>query len=113
MLAILYPHPFPLRALSHAATDFRLASPPLVQHLYSLIGCHLYLPDLQKLSLGALNELLEETECMIKDYSETLIQELAYRDELEYEKELKNQFISLLLSIQVGKNTIMDGLVLR
>jgi hypothetical protein len=36
----------------------------------------------------------------IKDYSETLITELALRDELEYEKELKNQFISLLLSIQ-------------
>ncbi|XP_064621335.1 fasciculation and elongation protein zeta-2-like isoform X2 [Lineus longissimus] len=58
------------------------------------------LKDVQKLSVGALNELLEEMECMIKEYSETLIQELALRDELEYEKELKNQFISLLLSIQ-------------
>lgn len=37
---------------------------------------------------------------MIKDYSETLIQQLALRDELEYEKELKNSFISLLLSVQ-------------
>ncbi len=36
----------------------------------------------------------------IKEYSETLIHQLALRDELEYEKELKNQFISLLLSIQ-------------
>ncbi|XP_014672384.1 PREDICTED: fasciculation and elongation protein zeta-2-like [Priapulus caudatus] len=39
-------------------------------------------------------------ECTIKEYSETLISELALRDELEYEKELKNSFISLLLSIQ-------------
>lgn len=37
---------------------------------------------------------------MIKELSETLIQELALRDELEYEKELKNTFISLLLSVQ-------------
>lgn len=55
---------------------------------------------LQSLSICALNELLEELEVTIKDYSETLIAELALRDELEYEKELKNQFISLLLSIQ-------------
>ncbi|ELU04544.1 hypothetical protein CAPTEDRAFT_168941 [Capitella teleta] len=56
--------------------------------------------SLQELSHGALNQLLEELELTIKDYSETLITELALRDELEYEKELKNQFISLLLSIQ-------------
>ena len=55
---------------------------------------------LKKLSVSALNELYEELEITIKDYSETLIAELALRDELEYEKELKNQFISLLLSIQ-------------
>ncbi len=50
--------------------------------------------------MSALNELYEELECTIREYSETLIAELALRDELEYEKELKNQFISLLLSIQ-------------
>ena len=52
------------------------------------------------MSQGALNELLEELECTIKEYSETLIQQLAMRDEREFEKELKNQFISLLLSVQ-------------
>lgn len=52
------------------------------------------------MSVSALNELYEELEITIKDYSETLISQLALRDELEYEKELKNQFISLLLSIQ-------------
>ncbi|CAH1791043.1 unnamed protein product [Owenia fusiformis] len=59
-----------------------------------------YQESLRELSLSGLNELLEELEAYIKDYSETLIQELALRDELEYEKELKNTFISLLLSIQ-------------
>ncbi len=42
-------------------------------------------------------------EMEIRDLSESLIAELALRDELEYEKELKNQFISLLLSIQNKK----------
>lgn len=37
---------------------------------------------------------------LISALSETLISELALRDELEYEKELKNQFISLLLAVQ-------------
>lgn len=37
---------------------------------------------------------------LIREFSETLIAELALRDELEYEKELKNTFISLLLAVQ-------------
>lgn len=52
------------------------------------------------LSTAQLNEVLVEQERMIQFYSETLIQELASRDELEFEKEVKNNFISLLLSIQ-------------
>lgn len=39
-------------------------------------------------------------ESLVAALSETLIAELALRDELEYEKELKNQFISLLLAVQ-------------
>lgn len=41
-----------------------------------------------------------EMEMLIQELSETLINELALRDELEYEKELKNSFISLLLAVQ-------------
>lgn len=41
-----------------------------------------------------------ELECVISQYSETLITQLALRDELEYQKELKNTFISLLLQVQ-------------
>lgn len=41
-----------------------------------------------------------EMEVLIRELSETLITELALRDELEYEKEMKNSFISLLLGVQ-------------
>ncbi|XP_070577167.1 fasciculation and elongation protein zeta-2-like isoform X3 [Ptychodera flava] len=58
------------------------------------------IPGLKSLSLHALNELLEELESTIKEYSEVLIEQLALRDELEYEKEIKNQFISNLISVQ-------------
>ena len=64
------------------------------------LNCNISFSGLKNLSFSALNELYEELEVTIKDYSETLIHQLALRDELEYEKELKNQFISLLLSIQ-------------
>lgn len=52
------------------------------------------------MSINELNGVLAEYEHTIKELSETLIRELALRDEYEYDKELKNQFISLLLTIQ-------------
>lgn len=52
------------------------------------------------MSLTQLNELYMEMEVLIRELSETLINELARRDELEYEKEMKNSFISLLLGVQ-------------
>lgn len=64
------------------------------------VDAPLYEEKLRSLTLSQLNELYIELEVMIKELSETLIQELALRDELEYEKELKNTFISLLLSVQ-------------
>lgn len=56
--------------------------------------------ELKTLNVCQLNELYLELELLICDYSETLISELALRDELEYENELKNSFISLLLAVQ-------------
>ncbi|XP_068993212.1 fasciculation and elongation protein zeta-2-like [Neodiprion pinetum] len=47
-----------------------------------------------------LDEVEDEEDEDLCSLSETLIAELALRDELEYEKELKNQFISLLLAVQ-------------
>lgn len=52
------------------------------------------------MTISQLNELYMEMEVLIREFSETLISELALRDELEYEKELKNSFISLLLAVQ-------------
>lgn len=52
------------------------------------------------MSVAELNDLLEEIEMAIKDYSEELVQQLALRDELEFEKEVKNSFISVLIEVQ-------------
>ncbi|CAF0981392.1 unnamed protein product [Rotaria sordida] len=55
---------------------------------------------LKNQSIYSLNELYDELNISIKNLSHILVQELANRDELEYEKETKNTFISLVLSIQ-------------
>ncbi|TNN61593.1 Fasciculation and elongation protein zeta-2 [Liparis tanakae] len=55
---------------------------------------------LRQLSVSELTETLEEVETAIRRYSEELIQALALRDELDYEKEVKNSFISLLIDVQ-------------
>ncbi|XP_061756733.1 fasciculation and elongation protein zeta-2 isoform X3 [Nerophis ophidion] len=59
-----------------------------------------YEDRLRQLSVSELTETLEEVETAIGSYSEELIQALALRDELEYEKEVKNSFISLLIDVQ-------------
>ncbi|MBN3306447.1 FEZ2 protein, partial [Amia calva] len=59
-----------------------------------------YEERVKRLSVAELNELLEEVETAIRDYSEELIQQLALRDELEFEKEVKNSFISVLIEVQ-------------
>ena len=43
---------------------------------------------LKTLSMAGLNELLEEIELTIKDYNDTLVHDLAQRDDLELEKVL-------------------------
>ncbi|KAM8826852.1 fasciculation and elongation protein zeta-2 isoform 3-T3 [Synchiropus picturatus] len=61
-------------------------------------------PDFQDrvktLSVAELNERLEETETAIRRFSQELVQQLALRDELDFEKEVKNSFISALIDIQ-------------
>ncbi|KAL3052648.1 fasciculation and elongation protein zeta-2 isoform X3 [Pseudochaenichthys georgianus] len=59
-----------------------------------------YEDRLRQLSVSELTETLEEVETAIRRYSEELIQALALRDELDYEKEVKNSFISLLIDVQ-------------
>ncbi|CAL1288270.1 unnamed protein product [Larinioides sclopetarius] len=67
------------------------------------ISSILYEEKLKTLTNAQLNEVYLELERMIQENSEVLIQELALRDELEFEKELKNTFISYLLTIQNKK----------
>ncbi|XP_073513452.1 fasciculation and elongation protein zeta-1 isoform X2 [Phyllobates terribilis] len=55
---------------------------------------------LQHMSTEELTQLLERVERAICDYSEELVQHLARRDELEFEKEVKNSFITALLEVQ-------------
>ena len=64
--------------------------------------------DLNEMPVLQLCELYDELECIVREYSECLIQELARRDELEYDKELKNQFISLFLSLQRKKRAYLS-----
>ena len=52
------------------------------------------------MSVAELNERLEETETNIRRFSEELVQQLALRDELDFEKEVKNSFISALIDVQ-------------
>uniref|UniRef100_UPI0037E797E2 fasciculation and elongation protein zeta-2 isoform X2 n=1 Tax=Semicossyphus pulcher TaxID=241346 RepID=UPI0037E797E2 len=52
------------------------------------------------LNVAGLNERLEETETNILRFSEELVQQLALRDELDFEKEVKNSFISALIDVQ-------------
>uniref|UniRef100_A0A3Q2CIH4 Fasciculation and elongation protein zeta 2b n=1 Tax=Cyprinodon variegatus TaxID=28743 RepID=A0A3Q2CIH4_CYPVA len=56
--------------------------------------------QLRQLSVSEISRTLEEVEAAIRRYSEELIQALALRDELDFEKEVKNSFISLLIDVQ-------------
>ncbi|XP_061659329.1 fasciculation and elongation protein zeta-1 [Syngnathoides biaculeatus] len=49
---------------------------------------------------SALVELLHHVEAAIREYSEELVSQLARREELEFEKEVKNTFITALIEVQ-------------
>ncbi|XP_037532986.1 fasciculation and elongation protein zeta-2 isoform X2 [Nematolebias whitei] len=55
---------------------------------------------LRTLSAAELSERLKEMEMNTKKFSEELVQQLAVRDELDFEKEVKNIFISVLIDVQ-------------
>ncbi|XP_061675075.1 fasciculation and elongation protein zeta-2 isoform X2 [Syngnathoides biaculeatus] len=52
------------------------------------------------LDVAALSERAEETELAVRRLSEELVRHLALRDELDFEKEVKNAFISALIDVQ-------------
>uniref|UniRef100_A0A3B5AVI0 Si:dkey-288i20.2 n=1 Tax=Stegastes partitus TaxID=144197 RepID=A0A3B5AVI0_9TELE len=59
-----------------------------------------YEERVRSMNVAELNERLEETEANIRRFSEELVQQLALRDELDFEKEVKNSFISALIDVQ-------------
>ncbi|XP_037309160.2 fasciculation and elongation protein zeta-2 isoform X2 [Pungitius pungitius] len=59
-----------------------------------------YESRVRTLSVAELNERLEYSETNIRMFSEELVQQLALRDELGFEKEVKNSFISALIDVQ-------------
>lgn len=59
-----------------------------------------YEERIRTMTVAELNEYLEETEATIRRFSEELVQQLALRDELDFEKEVKNSFISALIDVQ-------------
>ncbi|XP_026874812.2 fasciculation and elongation protein zeta-2 isoform X2 [Electrophorus electricus] len=59
-----------------------------------------YEERLRGMGVCELEELLEEVEREIRRFSEELIEHLALRDELDFEKEVKNSFISVLIEVQ-------------
>ncbi|XP_016399624.1 fasciculation and elongation protein zeta-2-like [Sinocyclocheilus rhinocerous] len=60
----------------------------------------IYEERVRLMSALELNDELEDVETAIRRYSEELIQQLAFRDELEFEKEVKNSFIAVLIDVQ-------------
>ncbi|XP_026146392.1 fasciculation and elongation protein zeta-2-like isoform X1 [Carassius auratus] len=59
-----------------------------------------YEERLRGLCVSELLERLEEVETQIRGFSEELIDQLAVREELDFEKEVKNTFISALIDVQ-------------
>uniref|UniRef100_A0A6J0V4J0 Fasciculation and elongation protein zeta-1 isoform X3 n=1 Tax=Pogona vitticeps TaxID=103695 RepID=A0A6J0V4J0_9SAUR len=52
------------------------------------------------MAISELSELLGRVQGAIREYSEELVHQLARRDELEFEKEVKNSFITVLIEVQ-------------
>ncbi|XP_029719263.1 fasciculation and elongation protein zeta-2 [Aedes albopictus] len=86
--------------MDESASEDGIVGNEMMEKAKEVLGSPLYEEKLRSLSITQLNELYMEMEVLIREFSETLISELALRDELEYEKELKNTFISLLLAVQ-------------
>ncbi|XP_016342365.1 fasciculation and elongation protein zeta-2-like [Sinocyclocheilus anshuiensis] len=85
-----------------------LQDPPEMESELSLISqktqrshsSQIYEERVRLMSALELNDELEDVETAIRRYSEELIQQLAFRDELEFEKEVKNSFIAVLIDVQ-------------
>ena len=70
------------------------------QHPTVLLSALIWSPGLSLMPSSALVELLHRVEAAILEYSEELVSNLARREELEFEKEVKNTFITALMEVQ-------------
>ncbi|KAK2507894.1 hypothetical protein MC885_005469 [Smutsia gigantea] len=76
-------------------------TPPASSGLAAGVTCGMVSPaGLRHMSGSELTELLDQVEAAVRDFSEELVQQLARRDELEFEKEVKNSFITVLIEVQ-------------
>uniref|UniRef100_A0A3Q0RNJ3 Fasciculation and elongation protein zeta 2a n=1 Tax=Amphilophus citrinellus TaxID=61819 RepID=A0A3Q0RNJ3_AMPCI len=87
-------------------SDLSMLSLDVQQHN----SCPDYEERMRALSVAELNERLEETEMNIRRFSEELVQQLALRDELDFEKEVKNSFISALIDVQNRQKEYREAL---
>ncbi|XP_058254123.1 fasciculation and elongation protein zeta-2 isoform X2 [Hemibagrus wyckioides] len=80
--------------------DMQAEQNPVKSNLIHRSNGHSFEERVRNLSVAELNELLEEVETAIRRYSEELVRQLALRDELDFEKEVMNSFISVLIDVQ-------------
>lgn len=79
-----------------------------VNKLLKLKKQNFFFIELNALSQSKLLSIGNEMEEMIQTYNMNLVNELANRDEFEYEKEIKNKFITLLVNIQEQRRKVLS-----
>ena len=65
--------------------------------------------EMGKYSQSKLLTIVSEMEQIIQLYNQELVRELARRDEFEYEKEVRNKFITLLIAVQEQRRKAGSG----
>ncbi|KAL7981472.1 hypothetical protein Chor_002368 [Crotalus horridus] len=83
--------------ISDCSKGIQIVLPERVANAYTHVFTNI---GLGHMSVQELLEILDRVEGAIQDYSEELVQQLACRDELEFEKEVKNSFITILMEVQ-------------
>ncbi|KAI3422030.1 FEZ-like protein [Globodera pallida] len=63
-------------------------------------GINVSVEEMNSFAQSKLITIVSEMEQIIQLYNEELVRELARKDELEYEKEVRNKFITLLVAVQ-------------
>uniref|UniRef100_A0A3P8NFT0 Fasciculation and elongation protein zeta 1 (zygin I) n=1 Tax=Astatotilapia calliptera TaxID=8154 RepID=A0A3P8NFT0_ASTCA len=86
--------------VSHSSSRTNLSLLEEIRQLSQASNNNCSYEGLSLMPSSALVELLHRVEVAIREYSEELVSQLARRDELEFEKEVKNTFITALMEVQ-------------